>query len=307
MEGIEIVHLRAFVALADHRHFGKAATELGIAQPGLSKRIAAFEERLGVQLFERKASGKSLRLTRAGDMLYRTAPGVLERFEDAIEQCKRAATGKAGLLRLGYSSLAMATVLPSALANQRAAFPELSIQLHEGNSEALCNGLLGDRHDLAFPLQAGTSEEDLSELSHRVVHRSPVGIVLPRDHNLANSDSPVPIHRLANEPLILFPRRMNPILYDDTLAACLRAGFHPNIVGERSPREAAIAEVAAGNGITFLTGALKHLVIEGTTHRELCGESVPSIQVFASWMTDKSPLIIPWLQAMFPDLDFPAS
>jgi len=307
MEGIEIVHLRAFVALADHRHFGKAATELGIAQPGLSKRIAALEERLGVQLFERKASGKSLRLTRAGNMLYRTAPAAIECFEDAIEQSKRAAAGKAGLLRLGYSSLAMVTVLPAALANQRVAFPELSIQLHEGNSRNLCKGLLSDRYDLAFPLRAGVGDSDLSELSHQLVHKSSVGIVLPQGHELANQEVAVPISQLVDEPIILFPRRMNPVLYDDILAACLRAGFHPNIVGERSPREAAIADVAAGNGITFLTGALKHLAIEGTTHRELCGESVPWVQVFASWMTEKSPLIIPWLQAMFPDLDFSAS
>jgi DNA-binding transcriptional LysR family regulator len=86
----------------------------------------------------------------------------------------------------------------------------------------------------------------------------------------------------------------------------MKAGFHPNIIAERSPREAAIAEVAAGNGITFLTGALKHLVIEGTTHRDLRGECVPSIQVFAAWRTERSPLTVPWLNVMFPGLSFPA-
>jgi DNA-binding transcriptional LysR family regulator len=308
MNGVEFIHLQAFVALADHRHFGQAATELGVTQPGLSKRIAALEERLGVQLFERKTAGSPARLTRAGEMLYRTAPAVIERFEEAVEQTKRAAAGKAGLLRLGYSSLAMATVLPAALANLRGQFPELSIQLNEGNSRELNEGLSSERFDLAFPLQhADVGGGPGRELSHQLVQESPIGIVLPRGHRLEDN-SPVALEELKEEPIILFPRRLNPTLYDDILAACLEAGFHPNIVDERSPREAAIGEVAAGNGITFLTAALKHLVIEGTVHRELVSRgTVPSISLFAVWKTSQAPLTASWLQAMFPGIRFPAS
>lgn len=307
MNGIEITHLQAFVALADHQHFGHAAEELGLAQPGLSKRIALLEARLGAELFHRNKSASGVKLTRAGMMLYRTAPELLERIQLALEQARLAAQGKAGLVRLGYSSLSMATVLPSALANLRAAFPQIVIQLNEGNSRELNEGLKGDVLDLAFPLNASRDHGDQDQfIVCRLLHESPIGIVLPTGHRLAGTAT-VAIEELENESFILFPRRLNPVVYDNILEACMKAGFHPNIVAERSPREAAIAEVAAGNGVTFLTSALSRLVTEGTTHRELSGEFVPSIRVYAIWKSTQSPLIVSWLKAMFPNLAFPAN
>lgn len=293
---VDLTHLRAFVAVADHRHFGEAAKALHVTQPALSRRIQALEEATGGPLFQRNA--REVRLTPAGDALYREAPALLERFAEALATTRAVHAGDRGCLRVGYTSLALATLLPCALQRLRAAFPDVDLRLREGASRPLLDDLRAARIDLAFPLHAPPDEDP--GLAATPVLTESIGLVVPAAHPLAKGDEPVPLAALANEPLILFPRHLNPALYDGITSACRDAGFTARIVAEVTPREAAIAAVAAGQGVTFLTPALKHLAIGGTVHRELAPPA-PVISCFMAWRREESPALRRWRLALFPE------
>lgn len=273
LDDIDLLQLRTFLALADTRHFGEAAKQLNTTQSAVSKRIASLEDRLSILLFDR--DGRGVRMTSAGNYLYRNIPAILDELDECLRSTVRAASGKSGLLRIGYSAVALPVFLASGLRRVKVEYPDLEICLLEGNTAELIEMINGDRLDLAFALRPVDGDPNLC--SFKVVS-APIGIVVPPDHPLSRSDY-VTLEMLRSEPLILFPRTINPILYDEILKACHQAGFTPRIEREVSPREAAIALVAAGNGITFLTSQLRHLAIGGVVFRSLSGPT-PTLHIF---------------------------
>src|SRR5260370_1137291 len=74
---------------------------------------------------------------------------------------------------------------------------------------------------------------------------------------------------LYDERWVLFPRAANPLLYDEIIHCCRRAGFSPHVIEETTPRQSAVAFVSCGIGITTITESLRYLVTEGTVYRRL--------------------------------------
>jgi DNA-binding transcriptional LysR family regulator len=96
---MELRQLRFCLGVADELNFGRAATNLYIAQPALSQHIRRLERELGVPLFDRHARG--VRLTPAGSAFYAVAAATIERAEQAAWIARRATPGKTGVLRVG--------------------------------------------------------------------------------------------------------------------------------------------------------------------------------------------------------------
>jgi len=98
---VELRHLRYFVAVAEERHFGRAAERVGIGQPPLSQQIQALERELGTQLIRRIP--RNIELTDAGVVLLREARLILAQAEHAIACVGRASRGELGKLRIGLT------------------------------------------------------------------------------------------------------------------------------------------------------------------------------------------------------------
>jgi DNA-binding transcriptional LysR family regulator len=104
--------------------------------------------------------------------------------------------------------------------------------------------------------------------SYRAARILEIGLVLPPDHRLADQ-SEIRFERLRNECWILPPREANPVLYDELISCCHKAGFTPDVIAEMTQRPRVVSQVACGIGIATLVQTMTHLCIGGTTFHRL--------------------------------------
>jgi DNA-binding transcriptional LysR family regulator len=119
---IELRHFRYFLAVAETLHFGKAAAQLGMAQPPLSQQTKTLENIVGYRLFDMTTRG--VRLTAVGQYLLERARKTLERVDQDVEMARRLGTGQEGVLSVGFSGSIMFTRLPFVIGALQALVPE---------------------------------------------------------------------------------------------------------------------------------------------------------------------------------------
>lgn len=122
---VELQQLRTFVAVAEDLHMGRAAHRLHLAQPTLSRQIAALERELGVELFSR--AHRRFQLTSAGSAFLAEALAILERTENAKQHAQRAARGEIGVVRLGFVQSATYEALPRLALQFRGECPDVRL------------------------------------------------------------------------------------------------------------------------------------------------------------------------------------
>ena len=146
---MELRYLRYFVAVAEARHFTKAAKELGISQPPLSQQIQRLEREIGTPLFRRLTRG--VELTEAGESFYEDACQILALSDAALEKTKGIARGLNGRLALGItSSDAFHPQIFSLLQQFQQRYPAVTLHQIEGNMATLMGALGEAELDIAF-------------------------------------------------------------------------------------------------------------------------------------------------------------
>ena len=235
--------LRYAVAVADARHFGRAAQACFVSQPALSAQVRELESRLGVQLFERSSRG--VLVTRAGAQVIERARRVLREVDDLCDAAAGAAGGLAGPLRLGVIPTIAPYVLPGAVRRIAEVYPAVELYLREDRTDALVSHLLAGELDLlllALPLhRAGVEEIPLYD--------EPFLLAVPEAHPLARRRR-CDLAVLAAERLVLLEE--GHCLRDQALAVCELAGHdgHPAVQGTSLPT--VVQMVHAGLGVTLL-------------------------------------------------------
>ncbi len=235
--------LRAFVAIAEYRHFGTAAARLGVSQPTLSQALAALEHGLGLQLIER--STRRVLVTAAGMRLLPKAMATLE----AADRFVASATGDGlgGTLRMGIIPTVAPYVLPGLLPELRKRLPELRPQIIEDQTARLLDGLRTGVLDVAL-LAVPTEMPGLVEIP---LYAEEFVLVTPRGHELAGRTDLV-ASALDAQPLLLLDE--GHCLRDQTLEACRSADVHPAAVGDtRAASLSTVVQcVAGGLGVTLI-------------------------------------------------------
>ncbi len=235
--------LRYLVALADLRHFGKAAEACHVSQPTLSTQIRKLEQELGVSLVER--APRHVMLTSAGQDIATRARRVLAEVEQMRDTARRTCDPEAGSVRLGMFPTLGPYLLPHVVPLLRERFPRLELLLVEEKTEALLGLLREGRLDaavLALPLH-----EDWLEVE--VLFDEPFLLAVPAGHPLA-AQTQLDIDDLGDQHLLLLEE--GHCLRDQALAVCSLGG-----AGERDGFRATSLEtlrqmVAAGVGATLL-------------------------------------------------------
>ncbi len=179
--GVELRHLAALQAIAEHGSFGRAATALGYTQSAVSQQIATLERLVGPRLVERPGGPRAVELTEAGRLLLRHAEVIVARIQAARADMDALQGGETGTLRVGAFQSAGARILPELLRRYMEAWPEVEIQLEEAEDESLMAGIEQGRLDLAF-VTLPVPERALESVE---LHRDPFVLVTRTDSPLA--------------------------------------------------------------------------------------------------------------------------
>lgn len=259
---MELRQLRYFVAVAEERHFGRAAKRLRLSQPPLSAQIKGLEEELGVKLFQR--STRQVALTDAGRTFLERAEGILEAVEEAKEAAKGADEGVRGRLEIGFISSATLGLLPPAIRLFRERFGGVEIELRELTSAQQIDALYAGEIRVGLvrlPLRApGLRFEPLQEESFVVA--------LPSGHPLEALES-VPLEAMVDQPLIFFTRQLMPSLHAQIVELFQRVGAFPNVVQHAVHLQTIVGLVASDVGLAILPEPAERLSREGVVYRSL--------------------------------------
>lgn len=241
----ELRHLVYFREVARQLHFRKASETLAIAQPALSRQIAQLEKALGVRLFER--TRRKVELTEAGKAFAERIDAPLRNLGSLAQEMQALATARSGHIRVAFTGLAMATVLPRILRDFHKKHPGIRVELSESPTAVQLASL--ESGDIA----CGFFHPDSPTLglNTKVLLRENNGVLLPSDHPLARRSS-LHLSNLADTPFVLFPRTYNPGFYDRILAAFAAAKVTPKIAEEVWPRANGVGLVRSGLGATFM-------------------------------------------------------
>ncbi|SDQ72419.1 DNA-binding transcriptional regulator, LysR family [Tsukamurella pulmonis] len=245
---MELHQLRYFVAVADRGSFTAAADELHVAQSGVSTQVAKLERELGHRLFDR--GGRTVEVTPEGAQLLPPARAALA----AVESVRTAADELAGVVR-GHVRLGtvIGCTLPGYLAGFaafRAAHPEVTVDVAEGNSDELIGGLLVGALDVALVAHARPLPQ---ALAGRRLLREPLAAVVPDGHDWAGRAS-VSCADLAGTTVLCLPPGTGVRTALAITCAAERTALEPRVQAH-SP-DALLALAAHGAGVAVLTASM---------------------------------------------------
>ncbi|WP_104657123.1 LysR substrate-binding domain-containing protein [Ralstonia insidiosa] len=300
---MDLRQLRYFVTVAEELHFGRAAERLSMTQPPLSQQIRALEDELGVTLFHR--TQRSVALTPVGARWLVEVRRVLAEAGALPALAQRLARGEVGSLSLSFVSTADYGILPAVLRHFRDARPDVQFQLREATSDVQIEALLADEVDAGIVIahHAGSVP---GELEYRPLVRERLVLAVPTSRAEKWGVAPGQPFALADaaaEPLIIFPRRSAPALYDIITGYHAAHGGRPGETGaatrigqEAIQMQTIVSLVSAEMGVALVPASLCNLQRTGVVYLELAAPS-PFIETGLVWRRDAASPVLPWFVA----------
>ena len=241
-------HIRAFIAVAEELHFGRAAKRLHIEQSPLSRRISRLEADLGVSLLHRKGRGVSL--TAAGQVFLEDARRVILACEQAVARARATAAGYQGTLRIGLAGDIGRTRLAALLALCREEAPDVNIRLSVVPLAQLSRGLGAGLFDAG--LASVKHVED--EIVAAPLWRDPFLVALPARHPLL-SYKEVPLREVVRYSLVLCDPQVCEGCHKQREQLFRSAGVQPVVAEYVSTHSLMLTMVAAGYGVGVSSAA----------------------------------------------------
>ena len=247
---MNVKSLKAFVKVAELGHFGKAATELGMTQSGLSQTVKTLEKTAGTQLIFRTT--RSVSLTDAGEIFLNSAREIIDAHHLADQRMAHFLRGEEGTVRLGFVASAALGIVPRIAQHLQRKAPRIRLSLGEMTSEEQIPRLKAGDIDVGVMREIG----EYSGLRIVPLVTEPLRLAVPQTHSLARKKS-VALSEVHKEGFIMFPRTKVSFLHDHIHRLCHEAGFSPNIVEQAVQFATILGLVSSNAGIAIVPDSIK--------------------------------------------------
>jgi DNA-binding transcriptional LysR family regulator len=241
---MDVQQLKNFLALCETMNFRKAAEQINIVQPALSRQIQLLENEVGALLFNR--SKRTVTLTAAGVFFQKEAGRIMHDLDKTIVRTAQLHKGEAGEIKLAHSSSAMNTVVPSFLIKVKEKWPELKTIVQESSNLRQIEMMLARKTDIGIAPNIVLP----AEMNSKILYKENFVLILPVSHPLVRkrwND----LSALKNETFIL-PQLATGTGYVETiLQICQSFGFKPKVAHESAHATGVLRLVEAGLGISI--------------------------------------------------------
>ncbi|MEP7166259.1 MAG: LysR substrate-binding domain-containing protein [Ferruginibacter sp.] len=241
---MDLQQLKNFQVLCDTLNFRKAAAQINIVQPALSRQIQLLENELGALLFNR--SSRTVTLTEAGIFFQKESRRILQDINKTIIKTAELHHGEAGEIKVTHASSAMNTVVPGFLVKVKHTWPNLKTTVQEASNFQQIEMLLARKTDIGIAPNIMIP----AQVSSKILYKENFVLILPIDHPLSKKKL-TDLSVLKNETFIL-PQLSTGIGYVETiLQICQDYGFKPTVAHESAHSTGVLRLVEAGLGISI--------------------------------------------------------
>lgn len=261
---MELRHLRYFLAVGDALNFTKAATQLRVAQPALSRQVQDLEEEIGVDLLKRSPRGVTL--TAEGKLFLEEVRDVLKRVDASVEKVRALARGEYGELHIGYAPSPSVEILPPTLAAFQRAAPGVKVILHDLAGDELIAGLLNGSLELAVTVEHTDDAE--AGIEFEELRRYPFCLAIAAHHPFARKKS-VTLEEVATQPLIGLVRRDYTEYYRILDRMFAPTQTQPRIAVECDSSTSMLTELESGKGVGIVSELFKQIAGKRLVYRPL--------------------------------------
>ncbi|MFI9821157.1 LysR family transcriptional regulator [Streptomyces sp. NPDC052013] len=277
---MDLRQLRYFIAVAEERHFGRAAERLHMAQPPLSQAIRQLEAELGVELFQRTT--RRVDLTSAGSAYLDRVRAILAEVDAAAHHARRVAAGAVGHLTLGCVGSATYSLLPTLSRHLATELPGIDFSfrgemLAPDQEEALRSGAI----DVAL-LRPPVADPALTV---HTLRRDRLVVALPVEHPLAPKTQ-VRAADLADVDLIVHWAGRHSVMHNVVFGVLRGAGVEPQVRHEVGETSTLITLVAGGLGVAVVPEPVTALTLRGVVYRPLVRPAA-AIELAVAYRADR--------------------
>ena len=240
----EIRRLRYFLAVARELNFSRAAEQLHVAQPALSRQIRSLEQELGVELLVRTTH--DVRLTEAGEYLLANGPRVVETTEELWRSVGTFGGGERGRIVFAFGTSGGYETAPRLLESVRSRLPGVQVITKVLPLQDILDGLGSGSLDIGMTRCA----TEVSEFEVSLVRQERQGVLLGGGHPLAEA-AKVTLEQFGAEPILLHDRDANPGHYDAVMELYRRADLEPRVVRRQLVADLTYGPIVEGRAVSI--------------------------------------------------------
>lgn len=275
---VTLRQLEYFLEVAQTLHFRKAADNMHISQPGLSRQIRQLETLLEVKLLDRDQYHVSL--TAPGEFLHQELPSLMKSLDQIIAETRLIAEGKQGLIRMGYVGSAMHSIIPSLLLQFSEEYPNIRFNLTESDNRYQIQKLTNKEMDIGF-IRTSQVPYGIDILPLR---RETFSLVIPEDHDPGTLQQHG-VSGCAQVPFILFDKGYSPTYFDRVMSIFEDAGFLPLVSHETVHAATIFKLVEMGFGYSIVPSSMSTGYDSKVTFIELT--NIPQrTTLYAAWNSE---------------------
>lgn len=289
---LELRHFRYFIAVAEERHFGRAAQRLFMTQPPLSMQIKQLEEIVGVPLILRDS--RPIELSAAGEVFLIQAKEVIRQVETAAQRAQLTSRGEEGYLTIAVTSASVLSLFPRLIATFKQRYPSISLEFKEMVSKEQIEAL--NQNNISFGLiRPPVDPVKMNIISIQV---EPILVAIPKSHPLADLTS-IPVNKLHGAAFIGFDPDSAAYFSSLSKKFFKTHKIKPLIVQTATQLYTLTALVAAGLGIALVPESASRIHLEGFVLRPLALDSPPQAELCLAWnKNDRNPAISSFLKLL---------